>query len=117
MKFKMKMEERERERGDLREGRTLGPNTAIVADDGSGGEMLALPINVAHQMVIHICLPRHFSLQLFKFPFAFFFFIAIVNNIVVVIIFQITKKLKKKMLLDDKGGNLIATICLFNLFL
>ena len=44
----------------LREGRTLSPDRAIMADDGSGGEVLASAIDVAHQMIIDVSLPRHF---------------------------------------------------------
>lgn len=50
----------ESEKEDLREGRTLSPDAAVETDDGGGGEMLALAINVAHQMIINIRLPRHF---------------------------------------------------------
>lgn len=50
----------EREKEDLREGRTLSPDAAVETDDGGGSEMLPLAINVAHQMIINIRLPRHF---------------------------------------------------------
>ena len=45
---------------ELWERRALRPDAAVVADDGSYGEVLALVVDVAHQMVIYICLPRHF---------------------------------------------------------
>lgn len=46
---------------DLREGSTLGPGAAIMADDGRSSKMLALAINFTHQVFIHVSLPRHFS--------------------------------------------------------
>lgn len=45
---------------NLRERRALRPNAAVVADDGSGGKVLALAVDVAHEMVVYVCLPRHF---------------------------------------------------------
>lgn len=47
----------EKEGGDLRERSTLGPNAAVVAKDGGGGQMLI--VDVAHQMIINVRLPRH----------------------------------------------------------
>lgn len=52
---KMRSDKRRR---DLREGRALGPYAAIVADDGGGGEMLA--VDLTHEVVIYVRLPRHF---------------------------------------------------------
>ncbi|RRT53801.1 hypothetical protein B296_00037400 [Ensete ventricosum] len=42
---------------NLREGSAHGPDAAVVAEDGGGGEMLA--VNLAHQVVVDISLPRH----------------------------------------------------------
>lgn len=49
---------------DLGEGRALGPDTAIETDNGSRREVLALAVNVTHQVVIHVGLPRHFVFSL-----------------------------------------------------
>ena len=46
---------------DLREGGALGPDAAIVADDGSGGEGITIP-DVAHKVVVDVGLPRHLSI-------------------------------------------------------
>ena len=46
---------------NLREGSTLGPGVAIMTNNGRGGKMLAVAINVTHQVIIYISLPRHFS--------------------------------------------------------
>jgi hypothetical protein len=35
----------------------LGPNGAVVADYGSGGQVVAL--DLAHEVLIDVCLPRH----------------------------------------------------------
>lgn len=45
---------------DLREGRALSPNATVMANNGSGGEMLAGAVDITHQMIIHVSLPRHF---------------------------------------------------------
>jgi hypothetical protein len=45
-----------------------------VADDRSSRELLALAVDIAHQMLIHVCLPRHFSSFLCLFLSFFFFF-------------------------------------------
>lgn len=47
----------ERKKWNLRESGALGPNAAVVADDGGGREVVAF--NFAHQMVVYIGLPRH----------------------------------------------------------
>lgn len=63
--WKKKQGERERkEDGNLRKWGALSPDAAIVADNGSGGEVLALAINVAHQMIIDVRLPRHFGKEI-----------------------------------------------------
>lgn len=49
----------------LRKRRALSPNRAIMADDGSIGEMVACAINITHQMIINISLPRHLVLCFF----------------------------------------------------
>ncbi len=45
---------------DLRESGALGPNAAIVADDGRGREVIAF--DFTHEMVIDVGLPRHLVL-------------------------------------------------------
>ena len=45
---------------NLRESGALSPNAAVMADDGGGREMVAF--DIAHQMVVHVCLPRHLVL-------------------------------------------------------
>lgn len=49
-------------KSDLREGRTLSPDGAVVADDGRGGEVVSCAIDIAHQVVIYVSLPRHIFL-------------------------------------------------------
>lgn len=44
---------------DLREIGALGPNGAVLADDGGGGEVVAL--DFAEQVVVDVGLPRHDS--------------------------------------------------------
>ena len=56
---KKKKEKKKREE-DLRESRALGPNAAVVADDGCGGEVIAF--DFAHEMIIDVGLPRHLLL-------------------------------------------------------
>ena len=56
---KEKKEKKKREE-DLRESRALGPNAAVVADDGCGGEVIAF--DFAHEMIIDVGLPRHLLL-------------------------------------------------------
>lgn len=51
---------------DLRKGRTLSPDATIMANNGSRGEMVASAINITHQMLIHISLPRHFPVSLYQ---------------------------------------------------
>lgn len=38
----------------------LRPDAAVVADDGGGGEVVA--VNLAHQVVVDVRLPRHLRL-------------------------------------------------------
>lgn len=47
-------------RSNLREASTLGPGAAIMTNNGRGRKMLAIAINVTHQVFIYISLPRHF---------------------------------------------------------
>jgi hypothetical protein len=54
---------------NLRESGALGPNAAVMADDGGGGQVIAF--DFAHEMLIYVGLPRH--LLLFFFFFFFFF--------------------------------------------
>ena len=54
--------------GYLREGRALSPDGAVVADDGGGGEVLPGAVDVAHQVLVHVGLPRHFLLLPFSLP-------------------------------------------------
>lgn len=42
---------------DLREVGALGPDTAVVANDGGGGKVVA--VDVGHQVVVYVGLPRH----------------------------------------------------------
>lgn len=49
----------------LREGSALSPDGTIMANDGRGGEVVASAINVTHQMVINVSLPRHCCLCFF----------------------------------------------------
>lgn len=51
-------------RRDLREVGALSPDRAVEAEDGSGGKMLALAVDVAHQVLINVSLPRHFVLKM-----------------------------------------------------
>jgi acetyl-CoA carboxylase alpha subunit len=44
---------------NLGEGIGLRPDGAVVAEDGGGGEALAL--DVAEQVLVHVRLPRHGS--------------------------------------------------------
>ena len=53
---------KKKKRAHLRESRALGPNAAVVADDGCGGEVIAF--DFAHEMIIDIGLPRHLLLLL-----------------------------------------------------
>lgn len=46
-----------REIEDLREGGALGPDRAVLADDGGGGEVVAF--DFAHQVLVHVLLPQH----------------------------------------------------------
>jgi hypothetical protein len=39
----------------------LSPDGAVVADDGGGGEVVAL--DLAHQVLVHVRLPRHLRLS------------------------------------------------------
>lgn len=55
-------EKKEKKEEDLRESRALGPNAAVVADDGCGGEVIAF--DFAHEMIIDVGLPRHLPLLL-----------------------------------------------------
>ena len=44
----------------LREGGALGPHSAVVAKDGRRSEFQpGLPFDIAHQVLIHVSLPRH----------------------------------------------------------
>ena len=45
---------------NLMEVVALVPNTAVLADDGGGGEAVAF--DFAHQVLVHVRLPRHFLL-------------------------------------------------------
>lgn len=45
-------------RENLREVGALCPDAAVEADDGSGGEAAA--VDIAHEMLIYVRLPRHF---------------------------------------------------------
>jgi hypothetical protein len=42
-----------------REGGALSPDAAVVADDGGGGEVV--PVDLAHQVVVDVRLPRHLA--------------------------------------------------------
>jgi hypothetical protein len=64
----------EGEREDLREAGALGPHASIVADDGRGGEMLA--VDLAHQVVINVRLPRHLSKSS---PLIYYYFFSFSN--------------------------------------
>ena len=44
----------------LRESFALSPDAAIVTDDGRGCKVVA--VDVAHQVIINVGLPRHFGL-------------------------------------------------------
>lgn len=57
-------------KSDLREGRTLSPDGAVVADDGRGGEVVSCAIDIAHQVIIYVSLPRHFLISI-SFFFCF----------------------------------------------
>lgn len=46
----------------LREGGALCPDGAVVADDGGGGEVVAL--DLAHQVLVDVRLPRHLRRRL-----------------------------------------------------
>jgi hypothetical protein len=46
---------------NLGEGIGLRPDGAVVAEDGGGGEVVAL--DVAHQVLVHVRLPRHLGLS------------------------------------------------------
>lgn len=55
---------------NLRKGGALSPDNAVVTKDGGGGEAGSrVTFDVAHQMIINVCLPRHsfFFFFLFKF--------------------------------------------------
>lgn len=57
-KKKSNSAKREREkRENLREVGALGPNAAVMANDGGGGEVAA--VDVGHQVVVYVGLPRH----------------------------------------------------------
>lgn len=45
---------------NLRESGALGPNAAVMADDGRGGQVIAF--DFAHEMLIYVGLPRHLLL-------------------------------------------------------
>lgn len=47
----------------LGKGGALRPDAAVLADNGSGRQMLA--VDVAHQMIVDVRLPRHLLLLLF----------------------------------------------------
>lgn len=54
---------------DLREGGALGPDAAVLAEDGGGGEGVAF--DFVHQLLVHVRLPRHLSFLLYFFdPFS-----------------------------------------------
>ena len=55
---------------DLRKSGALSPNAAVMADDGGGGEVVA--VDLAQQVVVHVRLPRHLRSHLQ--PKGFFFF-------------------------------------------
>lgn len=44
---------------DLRKVGALRPNAAFLADDRCGGEIVAF--SFAHQVLVHVLLPRHLS--------------------------------------------------------
>lgn len=52
-----KLKHREKVSGDLRESRALSPDAAVVADDGGGGEVMALAVHVTHEVVVDVSLP------------------------------------------------------------
>lgn len=47
-------------KSNLRESFALSPDAAIVTDDGRGCKVVA--VDVAHQVIINVGLPRHFGL-------------------------------------------------------
>lgn len=47
----------EGKRANRRKGGALRPNAAVLAEDCRGGEAVA--VNIAHQVVIDVLLPRH----------------------------------------------------------
>ena len=58
MKLDQKSRSRRRKRRDLREGGALSPDAAVMAEDRRGGEVLA--VDIAHEVLINVSLPRHF---------------------------------------------------------
>lgn len=46
----------------LREVGAVGPDGGVMADDGGGGEGMAAAVDIAHEMLIHVSLPRHLQL-------------------------------------------------------
>lgn len=42
---------------NLGEAGALGPDVAVLADDGGGGQVVAL--HLAHQVLVDVLLPRH----------------------------------------------------------
>lgn len=49
----------EQRRAHRRERGALGPDGAVVADDGGGGEVVAL--DLAHEVLVDVRLPRHLA--------------------------------------------------------
>ena len=47
---------------NLREVGALSPGVAVVAEDGGGGQILT--VDLAHQVIVDVRLPRHLSLSL-----------------------------------------------------
>lgn len=64
---------------DLGEGSALSPDGAIGAEDGSGREMLTTAVDVTHQMLINVSLPRHFE-AVFVWDWCDWFEFATVNR-------------------------------------
>lgn len=50
---------------NLREVGALSPDGAVVSHDGCGGELEAgIAVDIAHQVLVDVCLPRHFAFAL-----------------------------------------------------
>lgn len=56
-------------KSNLRESFALSPDAAIVTDDGRGCKVVA--VDVAHQVIINVGLPRHFGLPVLILLLAF----------------------------------------------